>query len=204
MTAATVVLALSACGQPGTGVDGRPRPASTATATAGEGDTPYLPDELLDAPGEPPRMDVVTESARIAALRIAVDWESLSGPAAGPPVQITWPRARFRADERQAEFEFGTTRVPSRVVLYEYPRVGDGGVPDETAGTETLCAFADRAAKCWRKGDGTAPARVVVPLASTSGPYWVIHAAWPVLTDGRPQDEVEVVSASWVVRIDRR
>ncbi|MCC9740959.1 hypothetical protein [Streptomyces sp. MNU89] len=197
---AVVILASAACGE--TEVD-EDRPRTSAT-TEGEADTPYLPDRLLDAPAEPPRLSLVTQLGRTEPRRIAVDWSSRSGPVDERSGRVEWPSARIDAGEPRAEFEFGTSQVPSRVVLYEYAQVGDDGVPDETLGTETVCAFADRTAKCRREGDGAAPARVVVRFGSTGNAYWVIHAAWPVLAGKGSQDGVDVVSASWVVKINRR
>lgn len=200
VAAAVILFAVAACGQPGTEGDRQ----DAGDSIAGEAGTPYLPNELVDAPDEPPRLSLITGLGRIEPRRIAVDWSFRGGPLTEPSGRIEWPTARVDAAESRAEFEFGTTQIPSRVVFYEYPRVGDDGVPDVSSGTETLCAFANPAAKCWRKGDGVEDARVVVPFDSADGAYWVIHAAWPILTGRASRDDVDVVSASWVVKIDRR
>ncbi|MCP2258882.1 hypothetical protein LX15_002580 [Streptoalloteichus tenebrarius] len=133
--------------------------------------------------------------------RIAVDWSSRGGPVAEPPERVEWPVANVASTVSRAVVEFDTPRLPTRVVLYRYSRVGGSGVPDESAGTEVRCGAAPGVA-CWREGDGREPARVVVPFHAEAGSYWVVHAAWPVL-GGHVGQDVEVVSASWAVRVVR-
>ncbi|SCL25540.1 hypothetical protein GA0070616_3124 [Micromonospora nigra] len=122
---------------------------------------------------------------------------------AGPADHVDWPTVRLTGPDRRATLEFDTNQLPSRVVVYRYPRVGVDGVPDETTGTETICGFSRPTATCSRTGDGTAPARVSVAIEADDLPYLVVHAAWPLLTGRRPGADVSVVSASWVIRVDK-
>lgn len=188
-------------------------PSSDTTETSPDppshGGAPYLPDTLLNAPSDPPQLSLATQSGDVAPRRIAVDWAVRSGPESTPPSQIEWPEAHVSSGLRRAVFEFDTAQLPSRVVLYRYPWVGLGGIPDESSGIENVCHHIAPEAPCVRDGDGSANAQVVVPVgAGIPNPYWVVHAAWRVLENDGSQtryngEASEVVSASWVIKIDK-
>ncbi|NGM12824.1 hypothetical protein O3597_24310 [Verrucosispora sp. WMMA2044] len=197
MTAAVMVLGATGCG---------PAPGQSDGPTGGtrqDGDTPYLSDALLTAPLEPPALSLVAGARREPLRRIMVDWSARGGPVTGPPRHVDWPAARLTGTTRRVTMEFGTAQLPSRVVLYRYPGTGADGIPDEDAGTETICGYSTPAASCSRTGGGDRPAQVDVALDVEAGGYWVVHAAWPVLVGRSSTEQVPVVSASWVVRVDQ-
>ncbi|WFE37731.1 hypothetical protein [Micromonospora sp. WMMD998] len=198
MTAAvTAAIVTAACGSAPEIAD---QPSGDAIP---QSPAPYLPDTLLTAPRKPPQSALVVSGNRTVMRRIAVDWAARGGPKASPPRHVDWPAVRLAESTRRVVVEFDTAQLPSRAVLYRYPEVGANGIPDEADGTETICGLAEPDATCSRTGGGAQPARVDVAADAGAGPYWVVHAAWPVLGSRGPGPDVPVVSASWVIRVDR-
>ncbi|WP_157982426.1 hypothetical protein [Nocardiopsis sp. FIRDI 009] len=163
---------------------------------------PYLPDHMIDAPKEPPRLYLGGDRGGFELARVAVDWTDRGGPFEEPGDAVTWPRSPS-APGPVVEFVFDTAQIPMRVVVYSYPEVGADGIPDQENGTETLCSFGDASGKCWYQGGDGDDVRVAVRDARP-GDHLVIHAAWPVLSgDGAP-GELDEVSASWLCRLSGR
>lgn len=131
---------------------------------------------------------------------VAVDWRSLGGPLDRPAGVVEWPD-RSAVSEPVLTLTFDTRQLPSRVVLYSYPEVGRNGVPDETDGREERCLFAEGSATCWYQGREGEEVRVFADRADL-GEFLVLHAAWPVLSTQSGTDDVDMVSGSWLLRID--
>ncbi|MFC4336831.1 hypothetical protein [Salininema proteolyticum] len=188
-SAAAAVLALTACESAASEPDG-----------SRGGIMPYLPDSMVDAPRNPPDLHVGTPEGTARARLIAADWNPGSGTALEAPASLRWPSAA--APRGSLDFSFSTPQVPVRVVVYQYPGVDSNGIPAEEEGTETICGWNDPDLPCSREGDGEEDITVTVDPLPRAGDHFVLHAAWKAPVEDQSRADPEIVSASWVIRLD--
>lgn len=159
---------------------------------------PYIRHQWVQAPKDPPGLRVEGDTTAVLPM-VSVDWDVLDGPFEEPGNEVDWSAAVRRTVDSDVTLELDTERIPTRVVVYSYPGVGQDGVPEEESGTESPCSFEGNGANvCEYHGDGTKDVRILVDSPSP-GSHLVVHAAWPTESAGQTMD---VVSASWLLRPD--
>ncbi|GGM76166.1 hypothetical protein GCM10012275_53660 [Longimycelium tulufanense] len=178
--------------------------ASSASARPG---VPFLPEERMSAPEQPPGVAIASpvDQRKVVPRRVAFDWSARGGGVELPPDRVDWPVTPIGNGTAEMVFGLGTEQVPSRVVFYEYSDVGESGVPEEDAGTESLCGYEDPANRCYYEIDRERRnVRLHVPIEDDHLPYWVLQAAWPVPgAGGSGGEEPREGSVSWLLRVDR-
>lgn len=124
--------------------------------------------------GPPPRGRLLGDQRDLEV--IALDWAALNGGGRTPSAPLRWTVRK--ASPGPLEVDLDTPQQPIRVVVYVYPAVDAGGIPEQSSGQEHRCELTSGA---WCRY-AAAKRTVVTMPEQAAGAYVVLQSAWVTAT----------------------
>lgn len=183
--------AVAGCGRPAS----EPVASGTAPSSAVEMLAPFVQASRLEPPSAPPSARVAGARGETTLAPFFADWEAVDARRTRELSGVVQWR-EIPEPGHQRDVVIATDQVPTRIIVFSYPRTNGRGVPSENEGSEWYCTQGPAASVGCSFAARSGEIAVRLPRESGgSDPYVIVHAAW--LGGVTPGGEAIEASASW-------